>query len=140
MAQELLADPRVNALLAEKAAARGEKTGITAERILNELFLIGTADIGEAYNADMTLKALKDMPEPIRRAISAIDVDEIMSGSGKDAVKIGETKKVKFWNKEKGLELLGRHLRLFADVIQHDVTDRLADAMREAEDRIAARR
>ncbi len=34
-------------------------------------------------------------------------------------VPIGEIKKVKFWDKKGALELLGRHLRMFADRFQN---------------------
>ena len=58
------------------------------------------------------------MPEALRLAISSIEVFEEFEGSGKDRVYIGDTKKLKIWDKVKALELLGKHLKLFTEKLE----------------------
>lgn len=102
--------------LMEERAARNE---IDADTVLGELLRIARADIGQAFNPDGSLKSMADMPEEIRRAISGVDVFEEFEGRGEDREQIGFTKKVRFWDKVKALEMLGRHLRLFIDKVEH---------------------
>lgn len=122
---EWLQLPAVKARIAALVAARSQRTAITADTVLQELLRIARCDIGQAFAPDGTLKALRDMPEDVRRAISAIDVDEITAKHGGRAVVIGHTRKVKFWNKVDALQHLGRHLKLFVDRVQlEDATGR----------------
>ena len=55
------------------------------------------------------------MSEDVQRAISAIEVEEIFEGRGEERRKVGEVRKVKFWDKTRALELLGRHVGLIRD-------------------------
>lgn len=99
---------------------------VTAEAVLGELLRIARVDIGQAFNADGSLKEIHAIPEDVRRAISGIDVEEVKSG--------GETmahvKKVRFWDKKGALELLGKHLALFIERHDHTTNGKeLAGAM-----------
>lgn len=110
---------------------RSQKTEITAQRVLEEIAKLAFLDIGGAYKADGSLMLPHEMPEDVRRAIAGIEVNEI----GVEGVVIGHTKKVKFHDKSKNLEMLGRHLKLFTDVLEvKDVTP-LADRMKQARER-----
>ena len=62
---------------------------------------------------------IHEIPEEIRRAISGLETFEEFEGFGKDREKIGDTKKLKFWDKPRALELLGKHLGLFVDKVDH---------------------
>lgn len=90
-------------------------------RIMQELKLIGLMDIKEAFNPNGTLKAIEDIPEAIRRTIGGIEIQETFENddsepSGKRWT--GYLKKIKFIDKIKSLELLGKKLNMFADKIQ----------------------
>lgn len=114
----LLSKVSIKNRIAELAKPRAEAAGLTAERVLQEIQRISCCDIGQAFNEDGTLKPLKDMPEDVRRAISSIEVDEIRLG-GEDTKPIGVTRKIKFWDKNKAIEMAGRYHKLFTDKVEH---------------------
>lgn len=122
---------RIKALIEARAA----RTQTDQDLALNEIKLLALSDIGEAFDESGCLKPLKDMPAHIRRCIASIEVDEIISGT----YKIGQTKKLKFWDKKGSLELLGRHLKMFTDVVKVEGLDELADELRQARERAKRR-
>jgi phage terminase small subunit len=63
------------------------------------------------------------MPLSIRRAIAAIEVDEIWEGRGDDRQLVGYTRKVKLWDKVKGIELMARKHKMLTD--KHEVAGRI---------------
>lgn len=118
-ASELLRKPQIYARVQELMNKRSSKMEINSDTVLQEILRLARVDLSEAYDKDGKLLHPKDMPEDVRRAISAIEVFEEHDGVGKDRKYIGETMKVKFWDKTKALELLGKHLKLFTDKIEH---------------------
>lgn len=118
-AHNLLRNPKVAAVIQEAMDKRSERTEITADVVLKELLLIARADLSQAYADNGKLLPIKQIPEDVRRAIAGIKVFEEFEGMGKDRIQIGEVREVKFWDKPKALELLGRHLKLFTDKIEH---------------------
>jgi phage terminase small subunit len=118
-AYKLLQSNKVKERLAELSAERIARTEITADFVLKELFRIASVDIGEAFDDKGNLKPLKEIPQDIRRAMQSIEVDELFDGFGQDRQQIGVTKKIKFWDKPKALELLGKHFKLYTDKVEH---------------------
>jgi phage terminase small subunit len=98
-----------------------EKTDITAERVLTELFRLASVDPRGAFDETGGLLPIKDMPEDVRRAISGINFDDM-----------GNIKSIKFWDKNSSLDKLGKHLKLFTDRIELDASDALADRLAQA--------
>ncbi len=123
---DLLSRPIVSSRVEALLAARNERTAITADTILQELRKIALSDIGEAFDESGQLKPIKEIPKEIRQAISSVESIEQYEGSGRERKYIGELKKVKFWEKTKALEMLGRHLKLFTDKVEHSGTVSLA--------------
>lgn len=116
---ENLRKPHIRSLIDAALEKREQKLELKAERLLQELLRIGLVDIGQAFNDEGGLRKLKDMPEDVRRAISGIEVEELFEGRGEDREHVGQLRKVKFWDKTRGLELLGKHLKLFTDRVEH---------------------
>lgn len=116
----LLRKESVQKKLQELVQAQKDKLTIDAEMVIRELHHIATVDVQDAFNSDGTLKPVNEMPEYIRRSISAIEVEELFSGVGENKTWIGYTKRVKFWEKTKSLEMLGKHLKLWIDKLPKD--------------------
>lgn len=118
-AADLLAKPDIAEEIERLRGAQEKRTEITADTVLRELLTIARADIAQAFNEDGSLKPIRDIPEDVRRAISGVEVYQEYAGRGESREAIGETKKVRFWDKNKALELLGKHLRLFIERQEH---------------------
>lgn len=113
----LLIKDNIKTKIDELKSKKSQKVQITAELVLGELLKLATADLSLAYDEHGNLKPIKDIPEAVRKCISSVESFEEYQGAGKDRLYIGETKKIKFWDKTKSLDLLGRHLALFTDNI-----------------------
>lgn len=120
MAQNKMLTQRMNAAY----VARNEWE---VERMIQELRAIATCDIREAYNDDGSLKKVKDMPANVAAALSSVEVDELFEGVGREREQIGVTKKVKFWDKAKAIELFMKKHGLLIDRHRVEIETRLED-------------
>lgn len=107
----------------ELLGAIAEKKLVTVEDVLRELLLIAKVDIAKAYGENGKLLSIHEIPEDTRRAIAGIEVEELFEGQGRDKKQIGFTTKVKFWDKPRCLELLGKHLEMFIERHKHSDSD-----------------
>lgn len=127
IASENLTKPNIKSRIQELMEKRSSKVEVSAEMVLRELVHLATVDLSEAYNPDGTIKPLQEIPEPIRRAIAGFEQVEEFEGTGRDRVQVGYKKKIKFYDKTKALELIGKHLKLFTDKVEHSGTVSFAD-------------
>lgn len=111
----LINKPQVKAKISELKMARSERTEINADRVLAELGRVAFVDIAKAYASDGTLLLVPDMPEEIRLALAAIDIHKDFT----EGVEVGETRKIKLLDKLRALELIGKHLKLFTEKVEH---------------------
>lgn len=113
-ASKLLKLPKVRALVDVGAAEVAERVKVEAADVLRELMRLGFADPASAFDEHGALLPLHKMPVDIRRAISSIEVEQ----QTVDGVSVGTVAKVKFWPKDRGLEMLSKHLGLLTDKVQ----------------------
>ena len=107
----LLTKPYIQEYLEVLREAQSKRTEITADKVLQELALIGFSDIGALFDRDGDLKRIADMPEHARRALAGFDITTVVDNNGNNIT----THKVKPADKLKALELLGKTLKLFTD-------------------------
>lgn len=131
IASDLLAEPEVQERIAELAEVRNKKLDLDANDIIIELLRMLTSDPLNYVDDKGCVKALAEIPVDARRAIKEFHVDTIGSG-------VVTRTTVRFWNKEKAAELLGKHLTLFKDVLQVEGLDELAQKIHEARKRDGA--
>lgn len=117
-ASRLLTNAKITDRITALKAQQFETVQVDANVILRELLRLATVDLGGAYDDEGKLLPIKKMPEDVRRAIAGIEVFEEYEGSGKDREYIGDTVKVKIFDKNRSLELLGKHLKLFTDRVE----------------------
>lgn len=137
---DLLKNPKVAALVAELEEKSIQKIQRTANHVLEELARLGFSDVTAIFNDDGTLKHPKDMPVEVRRAIKSIEFEELWEGNKSDTAAgedkgrfvIGRIVKVVLHSKEKGLELLGKNLKLFTDKVEHEVSESLESLILES--------
>lgn len=111
----LINKPQVKAKISELKMARSERTEITADRVLAELGRVAFADLGKAYSAKGDLLPVPDMPDDIRLVLAGADIHMDIT----DGVEVGETRKIKLLDKLRALELIGKHLKLFTEKVEH---------------------
>jgi len=105
------------------------------ESILLELRRIGLADIRKLYDDKGELLPVAQWPVEVAKFVSSIEVNELFQGSGKEKEHVGFVKKIKLWNKEKALELLGKNISMFNE--HHTISGKLSleDIINESRDK-----
>ncbi|PXW75966.1 phage terminase small subunit [Blastomonas natatoria] len=119
--QRLLTNVDVQAAVTDGQAKRAEQTGIDAAYVLNRLVEIDQMDVLDILDDAMSLKPVSDWPKVWRQYLSGVDVAEMFEGSGDDRRMVGILKKIKWPDKVKNLELIGKHVgvQAFKDKIEH---------------------
>lgn len=90
--------------------ALADKTEITRERVLQEYANVAFGDIREFFDENNRLKPVQGLSDKAAAALAGVDVDELWGGD----IQIGETKKIKRWDKIKALDGISRILGLNA--------------------------
>jgi phage terminase small subunit len=111
---ENLGKPGIQAYLEIRMKDREKRTEINADYVLKRLAEIDRMDVADILNTDGSMKPVSDWPEVWRRSISGMDVSELFNGSGNEKVLAGLLKKIKFPDKLKNLELMGKHVSVGA--------------------------
>lgn len=114
----LLKSAKVKAAVAAGMKERSERTEITADRVLQELWRIATSDIAKAFDESGTLLPVHKMPPEARAALAGVETEEVFEGQGAERVQTGVSRKVKHWDKVKALELAGKHLGMWRDKVE----------------------
>ena len=107
--QRLLKNAEIGRQIANTAQRVAEITGLTAERTIREVARICTFDTRRLYREDGTLKHITEMDDDTRAAIASIEVTECVV----DGIVVGQTTKIKPWDKNRALEMAMKHLGLF---------------------------
>lgn len=115
-AYRIMNRPRVKAAVEAAMAERAAGLKITAERVLRELALLGFANVMDYFRpqADGTAHVdLSGLTRDQAAAITEVTVEEFVSGRGKAGREVRRVK-VKLADKSRNLELIGKHLGMFA--------------------------
>lgn len=114
----LLSNPIISAAVAEKTSARLEKLDITADRVLQELALLGFSNMMDYIRVLPNGDAKVDLSRLDREkaaAIGEISVDEVMERNEDGEFERVKKTKFKLADKRGALVDLGKHLKLFTD-------------------------
>lgn len=104
----MLTNANVSKYIKEHMNERSKRTEITQDNVLKELATIAFAKVTDFVtieNGVVIVKDTKDIPKDLLPAIASIK-------EGKNGIEVS------FYNKDKSLELLGRHLGMFNDKIE----------------------
>lgn len=135
MGSRWLKDVDVAAFLADRLAAAATATEraeegleLSARRVLEETMRVGYSKITTLLTDSLTLKNPKDWPPDMEQAVASLTIEELFEdqtaideATGKP-VKIrvlkGYLKKVTLWPKVNALELLGKNLKLWTEMME----------------------
>ena len=110
----LLTNVDIQKAIQQAKAEREERTKIDADYVLKRLVEIDQMDVLDIMDDDGNVKPLRDWPKIWRQYISNIETIGMDDGEG-------WLKKIKWPDKVKNLELLGRHVSVgaFKDKVEH---------------------
>jgi phage terminase small subunit len=132
-AHENLKKHEIAQAIQNRMNARSERTQIDADYVLHRLVEIDQMDVIDILADDGTLLPIREWPKVWRRYLSAMDIAELWEGRGDEREMVGVLKKIKWPDKVKNLELLGKHVTVqaFRDQVkqEHDVVGTLSDLM-----------
>jgi phage terminase small subunit len=108
---QLLGKSRVSTAIQLVTEARSRRTEIAADNVVREIARLAFFDPRRLFDVKGKFLPIAKWPDEVAAAISSIEIVKA-KGKGKKPDLIT---KVRFWDKSKNLELLGRHLRIFLD-------------------------
>lgn len=115
--------------IAELKAERNEQVGVDAAYVLRRLTEIDQMDVLDILLTNGELKPIKDWPKVWRTTLSGMDVVEMASAESAALLK-----KIKWPDKVKNLELLGKHVDVQAfkeqTKVEHGFEEEVSDLMK----------
>jgi len=123
-AARLLKIPQVRNAISAATAKREVRTGITQDRVLQELELLAFSDLTH-YVLDVhtgTVKLAKDAPASAMRALQSIKRKTRTYGKGKSLTVMREVE-IRLWDKPGPLKLAGQHVGILIDKYHMKVED-----------------
>lgn len=134
---QLLHKTSVQIAIQKRQSARSQRTQIDQDYVLRRLAEIDAMDVLDILNDDMSVKPVAAWPKIWRQFISGFDVAEMFEGAGDERALVGVMKKIRWPDKLKNLELLGKHISIgaFRDRVEVDAGDNLVAAILAARKR-----
>lgn len=128
-ASALMKKPKIKKAIQESREELGARMGITPERILQELALIGFANVHDYMTEDEDGNHELDMSKVKGNAGRAFEVEVEMAKSGTGNVK---RTKFKMLSKADALLKMGKQIGMFTDKVEHEVGLSLADLIAQS--------
>jgi phage terminase small subunit len=121
MANRIFDNVKVQSRLDELRAPVQRRAEVDAAYVLQRLKSIDEMDITEILNDNWTLKPLSEWPKTWRTYLSSFDVQELRAGQEDSGAAVAFLKKIKWPDKLKNIELLGKHVAVnaFKDSVHH---------------------
>ena len=107
--QRMLKSVEIQTRISEVMESRNKRIDINADYVMRRLVEIDEMDVADILTDSGDFKPIKEWPKVWRTTLSAIDIQIINSGDT-EAI----TKKIKWPDKLRNLELLGKHINVNA--------------------------
>jgi phage terminase small subunit len=116
-ASRLLTKVKVQEYLKSRKEEIAEKLQYSQERTMLEIARVAFGDIRRLFTVDGALKPITDLDDDAAALISSVEVceEEVTARDIEVEEKIVAAKKVKLWDKMKGLEMLAKHYKIYSD-------------------------
>ena len=120
LAYELLKKPEIQAFVLQSKAERVEEVKIDANYVLKRLIEIDEMDVADILDDGGDFLPIRKWPKVWRTTLSGLDIAIINSGDTEAIIK-----KIKWPDKVKNLELLGKHIGVgaFTEKVDHTSSD-----------------
>lgn len=119
-ANRLMEKERITFAIERLKAQRLSRTGVDQDSVLHEMSLLAQSDISHYFvDDDGNLALAEGAPEGAMRAVQSVK-KRITSRRDKDgATTVTRDIELKLWDKPTPLKLMGRHVGLFPDRVEH---------------------
>ena len=111
-AWQLLQDPLIKARIRDVMAERFKKLHMDADELLARAAMLARADIRSLFDEKGMLLSPDQLDMESAAGVASVKVYEEFSGTGKDRVKVGETKEVRLRDPMPAIRLLAEHKKL----------------------------
>jgi len=148
-ASVMMRDERIQKRIAELMEERNKRMRVSADYVLQRLVEIDQMDVLDILQDDGGMKPIAEWPKVWRTSLSAMDIATIKTTQASLQKENGEAdlsvedvehilKKVKWPDKVKNLELIGKHVDVnaFKERVEVSGTVTIADRMARARDRV----
>ena len=129
---ENLKKPQIAIAIKEAMDSRNKRVQINADYVLNRLVEIDQLDVLDILDNAGNFKPIMEWPKTWRQTLSGVDLQEIMLGDVETVIR-----KIKWPDKLRNLELLGKHVAVsaFREQVEVNVTHTLSERMAKARER-----
>lgn len=136
-ASVMMRDERIQKRIAELMEERNKRLRVSADYVLLRLVEIDQMDVLDILNDDGSLKPIREWPKIWRTTLSGFDLSSTIMNMDETSI---ETilKKIKWPDKVKNLELIGKHVDVnaFRERLEVSGTVTIADRMAAARRRV----
>ncbi|ECL4417934.1 terminase small subunit [Salmonella enterica] len=136
-ASVMMRDERIQKRIAELMEERNKRLRVSADYVLIRLVEIDQMDVIDILNDDGTLKPIREWPKIWRTTLSGFDLSSTIMNMDETSI---ETilKKIKWPDKVKNIELIGKHVDVnaFKERLEVSGTVTIADRMAKARRRV----
>ncbi|EOU4015915.1 terminase small subunit [Salmonella enterica] len=140
-ASVMMRDERIQKRIAELMEERNKRLRVSADYVLLRLVEIDQMDVIDILNDDMSIKPVSEWPKVWRQYLTGFELADMFEGRGDEKELVGILKKIKWPNKVKNLELIGKHVDVnaFKERLEVSGTVTVADRMAKARRRVKER-
>ncbi|EHP3566478.1 terminase small subunit [Salmonella enterica] len=137
-ASVMMRDERIKKRIAELMEERNKRLRVSADYVLLRLVEIDQMDVIDILNDDMSIKPVSEWPKVWRQYLTGFDLADMFEGRGDEKELVGILKKIKWPDKVKNLELIGKHVDVnaFKERLEVSGTVTIADRMAKARRRV----
>lgn len=137
-ASVMMRDERIQKRIAELMEERNKRLRVSADYVLLRLVEIDQMDVIDILNDDMSIKPVSEWPKVWRQYLTGFELADMFEGRGDEKELIGILKKIKWPDKVKNLELIGKHVDVnaFKERLEVSGTVTIADRMAKARRRV----
>ena len=127
--QENLTKPDIAAAVKQAQDARAERTEVTADEVVLQLKRYAFSSMRDYVDDKGNLLDVHELTPDAAVGIASVEVlrERTRTSDEHSVTTVEQTIKIKRWNPLRALELLGRHLGLFRDRVEHGADVSLLD-------------
>ncbi|EBY9134011.1 terminase small subunit [Salmonella enterica subsp. enterica serovar Napoli] len=137
-ASVMMRDERIQKRIAELMEERNKRLRVSADYVLLRLVEIDQMDVLDILNDDMSIKPVSEWPKVWRQYLTGFELADMFEGRRDEKELVGILKKIKWPDKVKNLELIGKHVDVnaFKERLEVSGTVTIADRMAKARRRV----